>query len=262
MVDAVVLDEVLIWLMVMMRLTGMVFFNTLLGRNNVPAIFRVGLVLALTYLVMSFLPMPELTFDTWIGFGVTLVKELLIGFFMGYIISSVLGICMVAGELLDMQLGIAMAKIYDPQSNVSMPVTGSIFNAMFILNFFLANGHLTLIYLMVQSFRVIPLGNIPFNDDILIHAIVFFATLLSLALKLALPFIAIQMVVEVAVGILMKAIPQINVFVLNIQLKLLIGFLLIFFLIPEIAEFMDGILVVLIENLDAGIFDLRGEING
>ena len=157
-------------------------------------------------------------------------------------------------ELLDMQLGIAMAKIYDPQSNVSMPITGSIFNAMFILTFFLANGHITLIYLMVESFAVIPAGHIVIHQEMFMYCVGFVATLLTLALKLALPFIAVQFVVEVAVGILMKAIPQINVFVLNIQLKLFMGFMLIFSLTPEIAEFMDSMLLLLLDSLSRGIY--------
>lgn len=252
--DEIILDEIIFYLVVMMRLTGMIFFNNLLGRSNVPAPFRIGLIIMLTYYTVGFLEVQTIEADTWLGLGIIMLKELFIGYFMGYIVSGVLAIAMVAGELLDMQLGIAMAKIYDPQSNVSMPITGSIFNAMFILTFFLANGHITLIYLMVESFAVIPAGHIVIHQEMFVYCVSFVATLLTLALKLALPFIAVQFVVEVAVGILMKAIPQINVFVLNIQLKLFMGFMLIFSLTPEIAEFMDSMLLLLLDSLSRGIY--------
>lgn len=253
MLTETVLDEVLYWLVIMMRMSGMVFFNSLLGRSNVPAIMRIGLTMILTFLTVNIIGISTLDINTWIGFGLILMKELLVGLFMGYIISAILAVPMVAGEVLDMQLGISMAKMYDPQSNISMPITGSILNAMFILNFFMANGHLTLISLMVQSFQVIPPGAVVLHTEMLAYSVTFFGTALQLALKLALPFVGIILLTEVAVGILMKAIPQINVFVLSIQLKLLMGFFLIMVLVPEISTFVDLLLEVLLENLSRGI---------
>ncbi len=247
------LDTLLFWLVVLMRMTGMVFFNSILGRNNVPIILRIGLTVLLTFFTVNILGVSALTVNTWVGFGFILIKELVVGFFMGYLISAVLSIPMVAGEVLDMQLGISMSKIYDPQSNISMPITGSIFNAMFIVNFFMANGHLTLISLMVQSFQVVPPGAVVLHQEMIAYSVGFVATILFLALKLALPFIGIQMLTEIGVGILMKAIPQINVFVLNVQLKLLMGFFLIMVLMPEIAVFMDQLLAILLENLSRGV---------
>ena len=254
----VALDRELWWIIILMRMSGMVFFNSLLGRNNIPAILRIGLTLILTYLTASLLrdssvvaTVPEI--NTWVGLSLLLLKELLVGYFLGYLISVILAVPMVCGEVLDMQLGISMAKMYDPQSNISMPLTGSVFNAMFILNFFMVNGHLALISMMVQSFWIIPPGGVQWHTEMVVYIVNFFGTMLLLALKLALPFVGIQLMTEVAVGILMKAIPQINVFVLNIQLKLLMGFFLIMVLVPQIAAFMDDMMTIMLDSIRDGL---------
>lgn len=244
-----VVNSLLTCFFVMMRMTGMVFFNPILGRSNIPVIFRMGVVLILSYLVLGLLPVYQWSMLSWIGFSLLLLKELVIGYLLGLIVSMALSVFIISGELIDMQMGISMAKLYDPQSNVSMPIVGSIFNALFILLFFVSNAHLAVISLMIQSFQMIPLGNVIITQHTADFVLSFFGVVLELSIKLALPMIVVQLLSEVAVGVIMKVIPQINVFVLNLELKLLIGFLVIFMLVPEFCEFTTLVLQVLVQNL-------------
>lgn len=248
-----VVNSLLTCFFVMMRMTGMVFFNPIFGRNNLPIIFRMGLVLGLSYMVFGLLPVYEWPTLSWVGYALLLLKELIIGYLLGLLVSMALSVFIISGELIDMQMGISMAKLYDPQSNISMPIVGSILNALFILLFFVSNAHLAVISLMVQSFQMIPLGKIIITQHTADYVISFFGVVLELSVKLALPMIVIQLLSEVAVGVIMKAIPQINVFVLNLELKLLIGFLVIFMLVPEFCEFSSLVLQVLVENLQQAV---------
>jgi flagellar biosynthetic protein FliR len=247
------LARLLFWFFIMMRLTGMIFFNSIFGRTNIPTIFRVGFVLVLTYIVQGLIPMPVLGAASWIGISFLLVREIFIGFAFGFVVNCMLSVFITAGELLDLQMGMAMAKMYDPASNVSMPVLGSVFNAMFLLMFFLSNAHLTLIEMMVYSFNTIPLGTWTMNWELTVYAFMFFGTILTLAAKMALPLIVVQLLTEVGIGIIMKAIPQINVFVLNIEMKMLIGYFIIFMLMPVYGAFMDTILDTMLYNLNGTI---------
>ena len=239
--------------LILMRLTGMVFLNPIFSRNNIPFIFRIGLTLGLTYVVVQLIPFENVVFANTIEFALITLKELIIGFFIGYLVYGIIAIFMISGEVIDMQLGISMAKMYDPQSNISMPIIGSVFNLMFMIIFFLTNAHLTIIAIMVQSFQWVLPGKIVINEDLFVVAIQFMGLVFTLALKLALPIIVVQLITEVAVGIIMKAIPQINVFVLNIQIKLLVGFIIIFTLVPSLSEFIEQTIEILLVNIENAV---------
>lgn len=251
--EQVLLDEIYIIIFVMMRMTGLVLFNPLLGRNNIPVIFRLGLMMILTVLIFEYVPIATVDYATVMSTVLALLKELMIGYFIGYLIYCILSVFSVGGEVIDMQIGLSMAKMYDSSSNVSMSLIGTIFNLMFMLCFFMADGHLTLIQLMIQSYVVIPVGHVVIDSELAIHCVEFFGVILQLAMQLAIPIVVIQLISEVAVGILMKVIPQINVFVLNIQVKLIVGFFVIFAMVPNYADFIYKLMDILFSNISAGL---------
>ncbi|MDR1603238.1 MAG: flagellar biosynthetic protein FliR [Gracilibacteraceae bacterium] len=250
-------NDLIFWIFIMTRLSGMIFFNSIFGRVNIPMIFRVGLVVVLTVLAAAVLPALALPYLTWTAVLLALARELLIGFTLGYVVNTVLALFMLAGELVDLQMGIAMAKMYDPASNVNMPIIGSVFNAMFLLLFFMSGAHLTFLQIMVSSFRAVPVGVWSLGSELPLHAVMFFGAIITLAAKMALPLIVIHLMTEAAIGIIMKAIPQINVFVLNIEMKMIIGYGVIFVLVPGYGEFMDGALTVMLENLRGALAMFR-----
>ncbi|MDR0434292.1 MAG: flagellar biosynthetic protein FliR [Gracilibacteraceae bacterium] len=249
------LADLVFWIFIMARFSGMVLFNSIFGRANIPAMFQAGLVVVLTVLTASTLPAPPMPYQTWVAIALSIGREFLIGFTLGYFINAVMSLLMLAGELLDLQMGIAMAKMYDPSSNVNMPVIGSVFNAMFLLLFFISNAHLTFLQIVISSFQVAPVGVWTFGADLPLHAVAFFGSIITLAAKMALPLIVIHLMTEVAIGIIMKAIPQINVFVLNIELKMIIGYVVLFVLTPSYSGFLDGVLDMLLRNL-SGVLEL------
>ena len=95
-----VVNSLLTCFFVMMRMTGMVFFNPILGRSNIPVIFRMGVVLILSYLVLGLLPVYQWSMLSWIGFSLLLLKELVIGYLLGLIVSMALSVFIISGELI------------------------------------------------------------------------------------------------------------------------------------------------------------------
>jgi len=251
--EQTLLFELYTVIFVMMRMMGMVLFNPLVGRNNIPIVYRIGLVMILTFLVFEYVPVGQVYYQTVVGTVTALLLELLVGYFLGYLVYCILTVFSVGGELIDMQLGLSMAQMYDSSSNVNMSLVGTIYNLLFMLCFFAVDGHLTLIQLMIQSYTVVPVGQVVLNSQLAIYCVEFFGAILTLAVKLAIPVVSIQLITEVAVGILMKAIPQINVFVLNIQLKLIIGFFIIFAMVPNYADYIQKLMDILFGNISAGL---------
>ena len=235
------LNNALVFVLVMLRMTGMMVLNPILGRNNIPTQLSVGFAFILTVLITASLPFPVLPDPNLANLIFMAISEMLIGLAAGMILQLFFSILIVAGELIDMQMGIAMAKIFDPGTNASVALTASMFNVMFILTFFVTDNHLTFIRLSAQTFDVIPLGTIGITLDALYYLPHLFSTILIFAVKLALPIVVVELIVTMAVGIMMRIVPQISVFVVSIQLRLMIGIFALVVLVGPFMAFMENL---------------------
>jgi flagellar biosynthetic protein FliR len=242
-------------LLLFLRMSGCILFNPILGRRNIPPVVRVALSLMLTIFTYPFVPQQTLHISSPIVFTVCAVKELLIGFTVGFLIQMIQSVIVMAGEQMDMQLGISMSKVYDPQSNISMPLSASLVNAMFMLIFFLTNSHLTLMQIFVKLGTAVPYGDQLISSNIYGKLVSCFGLMLIYSAKLCLPIIAVEMICQIGIGIMMKAVPQIDIFTIEIQLKIIIGFLAIIVLVPSFASFIEKLISVMFENI-SGIYSL------
>lgn len=241
-------DYVLAFLLVMLRMTGMLVFNPILGRRNIPIMVNAVLAFLLAVLLAGQVPAPTQA-PTLFVFFIWGVKELLLGLIAGFLLQMFFSVLVVGGEMVDMQLGLSMAKAFDPGTNASISLSTQYFNILFILVFFLSNGHLTFIQMTAQSFQVLPLGSYLINFDALYTIPLLFSNMLLLAVKLSIPLVVMEIIVTFAVGIIMRIIPQINVFVVSIQFKLLTGMLILMLLVPSITGFMENLYTICIENI-------------
>lgn len=234
-----IFDSYILFLFVFARMTGMLLFNPILGRRNVPAVVKVGLALLLSLIIVPNLD-TRAEYGSLLEFTVLLIKELLVGYAFGLVINIFISWIFMAGEVADLQLGISMSRIYDPSSNVSMPLTGSVYNVLFIMIFFAGNGHLSLIKIMARSCQIFPPGDDIFNAAAGSFIALLMGDVLSLAAKMAMPILAIELLTEAGLGVLMRTVPQINVFVVGLQLKLLVGLFVIMSFLPAAARLMDS----------------------
>ena len=224
--------------LIFMRMSGFLLFNPLLGRSNLPAMVKTGMALVLSILVFGTagtgVPQP----DTLVELAFRLLLELGIGLVLGFVMRVVFSVVQIGGEVIDTQMGMTMAQIYDAISQANLSVTASLLNILLILDFFAENGHYTLMRLLTTSGELVPYGAAALGDGVYAYVIELFLACMLLAVKLAMPILAAELLGEVGMGVLMKAIPQINAFVINIELKVIIGLLLFFLLLTPINEFL------------------------
>ncbi len=237
-------------LFIFMRMSGCIMFNPILGRKNVPVILKVGLTLMLSIFSYQLVPAQAFEIPSFLVFFVTMLKELLIGYMVGFVIQLFMSVILISGENMDMQIGISMSKIYDPQSNISMPLSASLINAMFILIFFASNAHLTLIEVFTKLCIMVPYGSLQFHPELYQQLVAMFSQILIYAVKMSLPLLAAELITEIAVGLVMRAVPQIDVFVINIQLKVIIGFLVILIMVPSFAAFLERLISLMFDNIN------------
>ena len=225
--------------LVLMRMSGFVLFNPILGRSNIPGYVKAGVILVLSVFVYSLgegaAVQPP---GTLAELAVIMLLELAVGFVLGFLMHLSNAVVHVGGEVIDAQMGLSMAQTYDAGSQINMTITGSLLNVLFVLNFFLENGHYTLMRILLTSAEVLPYGTAALGEDTAVYVVEIFCSCMVLAVKLAMPILAAELLGEIGMGILMKAIPQINAFVINIELKVIIGLVLLFLFLVPINEFL------------------------
>ncbi len=247
-------QDVTYFIFILARMSGCIMFSQIFGRGNVPIMFQIGLSIMLSIVVQGIIPpdnFPEI--NLMIEYIVLILKELFVGFIIGHIMKLFFSVIAITGDFNDMQLGLSMAKIYDPKSNISMGISATIFNIFFILLFFSANGHMTLIKIFITSCKALPIGRLSFSSDLFMSLTELFTNILIFSVKLSLPIFAIEFITEVGVGILMKAVPQIHLFVVNIPLKILIGFTTMLILVPSFSTFLERLITLMFEAIQKNL---------
>ncbi|MGN1482105.1 flagellar biosynthetic protein FliR [Porcipelethomonas sp.] len=254
-----VAENIDIYVLVFARMAGILLMNPIISKNTIPSALKMGIILCTTVLITPIVPIPENyeagTFDFLLNFG----KEIFIGFLLGYVFNIFYYMLMTAADVLDINFGFAMAKVFDPATNIQSAFTAHMMNALFILYFFATDSHLTLISLAVSSFDCVPIGFEGFSAlSAATFAIDIFSSAFALAMKLAIPFIAAEFILEISMGILMKLIPQIHVFVIEYQLKILMAIVLLMIMANPIAVFIDNYITVIFDNMQGALESILG----
>ncbi|MEG0614653.1 MAG: flagellar biosynthetic protein FliR [Oscillospiraceae bacterium] len=242
-------------ILVFARVMGIFSFNPMFSRKNMPTSVKIGASLSLAIIIIIAHGQENIEFNSLGSFAVAVLLETFVGFVLGFLTQMFLSTMLVAGDIMDTQSGLGMGKIYDPSSGVQMPLFGSVTTYLFVLYFFVTNAHLSYIKIFDLSFEIIPVGVGNINTDVGMVIVEYFATILTLSLKLALPMIAAQLILEFCMGILMKTVPQIQVMAVNIQLKLLFGLFLLYVLAVPMSNFLDDYMDTMMQSLE-GILPL------
>ena len=241
--------EITLFMAILARMSGLILFNPLLGRRDVPGVFRSGMIMVLSAVVFSMTEEGPAVPGTIFAMALLLFVEMAMGYVLGVAMSFFLYIPLLGGETIDAQMGMSMGKTYDPGSQTSNSVSATLFNTMMLLLFFVANGHHTLLRIIMVSGQIVPFGQIRLGQDVYWAVIELFVDCTILAIKLCMPVLAAELMGQVSMGVLMKVIPQINIFVINIDVKVIIGLGLELLLMAPISEFLLGIEVRMLRSL-------------
>lgn len=242
-------EQFMLFSLVMMRMAGCVLLNPILGRNSVPMYVKSGLILVLTFLVYSFSQGDSIEVGSTLAYSVLLMKEFLVGYFLGFVVQLFSMVITFAAAVIDFQMGMSMAMIYDAQNNAQIPLSGSIYNVFFMLLFFASDGHLAMMKIILTSAEVVPYGQVAFASGAFWAMLDIFSECILMAMKLAFPIMAAEFIVTMGLGILMKMIPQINVFVVQIQVKIIVGLLLFLFLFGPMSDFLKNLITDMLRQM-------------
>ncbi len=244
--------NMLVYMLVFVRLSGMILLNPLFSRSNVPSTVRMGLVLLLSLLIGPMQPeesMQAVYQMNGFMYSFTAIGELAIGIVFGYIFQVFYYLLFFMGDVMDTDIGLAMAKSFDPTTNIQSGFSARIVTLLFSLYIFATGSHLTMIHIFADTFTTIPTGSFSIEVSIVTFALQLFANVFSLGMRLVAPMMVAEFILQASMGILMRFIPQITVFVINFQLRILLGVIMLFAFAPYIGQFIDSYIDTLFDSL-------------
>ncbi|MCZ7563141.1 MAG: flagellar biosynthetic protein FliR [Burkholderiales bacterium] len=214
-----------------------------LANPAVPRRVRVGFAAVLTVLVVPTLPAPPPIPLASVAGLLLLAEQVAIGVAIGFAMRLVLAAVELAGSTIGLQMGLGLATLFDPQNGAQSPVMGSFLGFFATLVFLAIDGHLLLVDALVRSFAAFPVatGGLAIGEASRIAALG--ATLFTIGLHLALPVLAAMLVTNLALGVLTRSAPQLNLFSVGFPAALLVGFAALTLSLPSITAAMERYLL-------------------
>lgn len=231
-----IVEDIDTFLLILVRLSTYVFISPIFGRTGVPAMAKIGISMLFSVFVLQGFQQ-TISFDelTLIAFVIVVAKEAIIGLIMGYTTNVFFSIFYVSGHIIDSQMGFQIGGIFDAQMNSQTPISGNLLYAFAMLTFLELNGHVKLLNILYYSFESIPImgGNIVASLTNVVITGFFLA--FTLAVRLVIPIVLIMLMIQGVLGIMVKFIPQLNVFIIGLPIKILIGlFVLSYMVVPMV----------------------------
>ncbi len=214
------------------------FFNT----KNTPAMAKIGFSAIVAIMLYFVVPFDSLNYSTVVGYAFLVVKEALTGLMIGFATYCCNFIILLAGNMIDMNIGLSMAQEYDPTLGTETSITGSLYNYFILLLLIVSDMHRFIFKSFCDAFTLIPLGGAVFEwDSLALSMIKYISDIFVIAFRIILPVFAVIMVLNAILGIMVKVAPQIHMFSVGAQMKIIVGFIVLFltiFLLPNIANFI------------------------
>ena len=220
----------------MIRISAMLISAPVLSLDALSVRVRILLALALTLLIFPIIDFEVI--DPMSAKGLyELVNQVLIGVIMGGILQLVMGAIIMAGQAISNSMGLAMATMVDPGLG-NVPVMGQLLVVCATLVFLGLNGHLIIIGMVIKSFETLPIGLSLINVDSFLVIVQWSSTVFLGGLLIALPLMVGMLLVNIGVGVMARASPNLNIFAVGFPLFFITGFGLLFASFPAIANRM------------------------
>lgn len=226
-----------------MRISAMFMAIPVLGTKLVPVRVRIITAMAVTFLVLPLIPeVPAVEPLSLSGLLIS-VQQVLIGVAMGFVLQLVMGALLIAGEAISMGMGLGFSTMIDPLNGVSVPVISQFFLIMGTLLFLTLGGHLMLIQLLVSSFNSLPIAEIGITRDSFWAIVSWGSTMFVGAVWLAIPAMISILLLTLAMGVMTRAAPQLNIFSVGFPITIFMGFVIIMLIMPTFPDHFSRMLL-------------------
>lgn len=227
-------------ILILVRISTFVFVAPFFSMQNVPARMKVGLSLAVTILIFQSVDQSAVEYTGMIGYAVIVLREGITGLLIGFAANVCNSIILFAGNIIDMDIGLSMAQEFDMMMNTQVTITGSLYQYFVLLLLVVTDMHHVLLRTLVDSFQVIPVNGQVFDWTSLANSMIrFMSDLFIIAFRIMLPIFASIMILNCILGIMAKVAPQMNMFAVGMQMKVLLGLAVLLLTITMLSGIAD-----------------------
>lgn len=240
-----------LFLLVMIRLSGLIVTAPVLGSNNFPVIAKIGLVGMTAYVVTPTLAaLPEPIPDEAVPFALLGAAELLIGMAMGLAMTIVFAAIQLAGQIMDMQSGFGLMNVFNPALETQFPIFGFFYFILAVLFLLLTYGHHLMIVGLVSSFERVPIGGFAPDEGLLGHITAIGGAMFYDGILIAAPVMAAMMLAYMVMGIMGRVVPQIHLFVIGFPLTIATSLAVVAFSVSIYLGFLEGLFEGMFVSVD------------
>ena len=236
------IEHVEFYLLVLIRITSFVIGAPFFGYQTIPMKIRLSIGMILSLVAFQTVPVVELHYVGVLGFSVLVLKEMMVGLILGFMCNMCTYIISFAGQLMDMEMGLSMASMMDPTTKETSTITGIYYNYMVLLMLMISGMHRYLLKALAETYTLIPINGAIFRADAMLDSLLeFMANYIIIGFRICLPIFAVMIILNAVLGVLAKVSPQLNMFAVGIQMKVLVGISILFLstaMLPGAADFI------------------------
>lgn len=234
------LNQTNFFLLIFARVSGLFTAAPFFNNSNVPVYCKAGAALLFSYILLPLVYNPRISIPETFGAYLALVAgEFLLGLTFGYVAYLIFHAVQMAGNLLDMQIGFGVVNVFDPQFGQQVPLIGNFQFILAMLVFMATNGHHILLSALFASFKVIPITGVVFRPSMADFIVNLTNDIFIIAFKLTLPVVVALLLTDVALAILARTMPQMNIFIVGVPAKIGVGLFILAVALPFYIAFLE-----------------------
>ncbi|MDR1396157.1 MAG: flagellar biosynthetic protein FliR [Desulfarculales bacterium] len=230
-----------IFLLILLR-TGALFITIpFFSSSNIPAMVKIGLCLALSFMLQ---PLLDISADAYpreiIGFSLLAAGELMIGVIMGLCVRILIASVQIMGQLAGFQMGFAVANVIDPIGGEQVSILAQFCYLMAFLLFLILDGHMLIIGALKESFVYVPPGTFGISSSLFETVMEQAGSMFTLALRIGAPLIGALLFTQVAMGVVAKTVPQMNILIVGFPVTISVGMIFLALIMATMVSILSG----------------------
>ncbi len=229
-----------VFILVLARTAGIFTVTPIFGANQVPPQVRIAAAVGMAIIFVPLCPSEVVLAVDVLPMALLVAKEAFVGLVIGFVVTLVFTVFQIAGDFIDVQAGFSFATMVDPVNGAHTSIAARFHQILIGLLFFATNAHHVVITGLADSFKLVPVGSMSMNPLVASGMLDIFATLFGVALRIASPVVAAVFLADVALAIMCRAVPQMNVIIAGMPLKLGVGMVGMLVAIPVLVTSSQG----------------------
>lgn len=238
------------YLLILVRIGAMFMIGPIFARREFPTLSKLWLSVFIGFIFIPAENIGSFQSTGLMHLVLNIINEFLIGIIIGFIGFTLISVMFLAGRMMDTQMGFGMVNVFEPQLNIQIPIMGSFHNMFMMLLFLILDGHLMLIKSIDYSLKVIPVGEgIIINQNFIYKITEIISEFFVLSFRFSAPVIGTVFLANAFLGILARTMPQMNVFVVGLPLKIIIGSLTVIVSLQFFVPFSEVLFDYMFESI-------------